>query len=153
MPTKKHYRVFTEPKHKEKKEIPPEVFEPREGEPIFSQRLRQARIARGLSRPVLAKIFRERVGGEDKAAQEIIAKWEDGVVEPRSGRLLPLAKILHVTVDWLLGDDEDETDGEGADNYTPTEIGLIDKARGGLLEEALPDLLTIVKINRTERDK
>ena len=66
----------------------------------FGERLMQARNAAMLSRPQLAKAS----GIPTKA----IEKFEYGTQEPNISRLQTLAKILNVTVEYLMDGNEDE---------------------------------------------
>lgn len=62
-------------------------------------RLREARLARGLSQEALA----ERCGGRPKGwKQSHLSAYETGR-QPGVSRIVALARALDVTTDWLLG--------------------------------------------------
>ena len=60
----------------------------------FSEKLQTLRKAAGLSQEQLA----EQLG----VTRQAVSKWETGEGKPDIDNLLPLAKLLHTTVDYLL---------------------------------------------------
>lgn len=48
----------------------------------------------------------EQLAVEMKTTQATIQRWESGQVEPKTGKILELSKILNVTVSFLMGVDE-----------------------------------------------
>ena len=63
----------------------------------LSEKLQNLRRAAGLSQEQLA----ERLG----VTRQAVSKWETGEGKPDIDNLLPLARLLHTTVDYLLGCD------------------------------------------------
>ncbi len=63
---------------------------------ILSEKLQSLRRAAGLSQEQLA----EQLG----VTRQAVSKWETGEGKPDIDNLLPLAKLLHTTVDYLLDD-------------------------------------------------
>lgn len=66
----------------------------------LSEKLQNLRKAAGLSQEALA----ERLG----VTRQAVSKWETGEGKPDIDNLLPLAKLLGTTVDYLLDDTADE---------------------------------------------
>lgn len=62
---------------------------------IFSKRLKELRKKRGYTQAELAKYMNMRQGS--------YTKWETGMTEPRIDSIIPLARILNTTADYLLG--------------------------------------------------
>ena len=62
---------------------------------IFSERLKELRKKRGHTQAELAKYMNMRQGS--------YTKWETGMTEPRIDSIIPLARILNTTADYLLG--------------------------------------------------
>lgn len=62
---------------------------------IFSERLKELRKKRGYTQAELAKYMNMRQGS--------YTKWETGMTEPRIDSIIPLARILNTTADYLLG--------------------------------------------------
>ena len=62
---------------------------------IFSERLKELRKKRGYTQSELAKYMNMRQGS--------YTKWETGMTEPRIDSIIPLARILNTTADYLLG--------------------------------------------------
>ena len=65
----------------------------------LSEKLQNLRKAAGLSQEALA----EQLG----VTRQAVSKWETGEGKPDIDNLLPLAKLLHTTVDYLLDDAAD----------------------------------------------
>lgn len=68
---------------------------------ILAERIRAARLARGMSQAELA----EKAGYTSRAA---INKIELGKMDPPRSKVLAIAEALHVSPAWLLGMDEPE---------------------------------------------
>lgn len=63
---------------------------------VFSERLKELRKKRGYTQSELADIL--------NIKRATIAKWETGMTEPRIEKLIKLACIFDVSIDYLLGD-------------------------------------------------
>ena len=61
----------------------------------FGERLKELRIARGLSQMQLAKVL--------NISQSAIAKWELNKTEPTASAIILLAQYFGETTDYLLG--------------------------------------------------
>ncbi|MBQ9131643.1 MAG: helix-turn-helix transcriptional regulator [Clostridia bacterium] len=70
----------------------------------IGQRIKQFRKQNGLTQERLA----EYLGVTDKA----VSKWECGLTAPDLALIMPLARILHVSADELLGGKKEETDAK-----------------------------------------
>ena len=70
----------------------------------IGQRIKQFRKQNGLTQEKLA----EYLGVTDKA----VSKWECGLTAPDLALIMPLARILHVSADELLGGKKEETDAK-----------------------------------------
>ena len=62
---------------------------------IFAERLKELRQERGLSIQALAK--------EVKIGSSSLCRWENGQADVKGSQLIVLAKYFDVTVDYLLG--------------------------------------------------
>ena len=65
----------------------------------LGERIAELRKAAGLSQLDLAKAL--------EVSRQAVSKWETGEGKPDIDNLLPLAKLLHTTVDYLLDDTAD----------------------------------------------
>ena len=72
----------------------------------LSEKLQNLRRAAGLSQEQLA----EQLG----VTRQAVSKWETGEGKPDIDNLLPLAKLLHTTVDYLLDDTANQPSAEEA---------------------------------------
>ena len=70
----------------------------------IGQRIKRLRRQRGLTQERLA----DHLGVTDKA----VSKWECGLTAPDLALIMPLARILHVSADELLGGKKEETDAK-----------------------------------------
>lgn len=70
----------------------------------IGQRIKQLRRQQGLTQERLA----DHLGVTDKA----VSKWECGLTAPDLALIMPLARILHVSADELLGGKKEETDAK-----------------------------------------
>ena len=70
----------------------------------IGQRIKQFRKQSGLTQEKLA----DYLGVTDKA----VSKWECGLTTPDLALIMPLARILHVSADELLGGKKEETDAK-----------------------------------------
>ncbi len=77
----------------------------------LSEKLQNLRRAAGLSQEQLA----EQLG----VTRQAVSKWETGEGKPDIDNLLPLAKLLHTTVDYLLDDGAEEPCAEEPQTQTP----------------------------------
>lgn len=62
---------------------------------IFSQRLRELRLDKGLSMKQLAK--------ELNTTDAAISNWENGINEPKISYLISMSKFFNVSTDYILG--------------------------------------------------
>lgn len=71
---------------------------------VLAERIAEARDARGLSQGQLgievAKLVPDR---DEDYDQQLVSKWETDGAKPRLPALVAVAKVLGVSVDWLLG--------------------------------------------------
>ena len=79
----------------------------------LSEKLQTLRRAAGLSQEALA----EQLG----VTRQAVSKWETGEGKPDIDYLLPLAKLLHTTVDYLLDDTADTPRAEEPQTPPQTE--------------------------------
>ena len=79
----------------------------------LSEKLQNLRKAAGLSQEQLA----ERLN----VTRQAVSKWETGEGKPDIDNLLPLAKLLHTTVDYLLDDTADAPRTDTPPTPTPPE--------------------------------
>ena len=79
----------------------------------LSEKLQNLRRAAGLSQEALA----EQLG----VTRQAVSKWETGEGKPDIDNLLPLAKLLHTTVDYLLDDAADAPHTETPPTQPQTE--------------------------------
>ena len=77
----------------------------------LSEKLQNLRRAAGLSQEALA----EQLG----VTRQAVSKWETGEGKPDIDNLLPLAKLLHTTVDYLLDDSAEEPNAQEPQSQTP----------------------------------
>ena len=77
----------------------------------LSEKLQNLRRAAGLSQEALA----EQLG----VTRQAVSKWETGEGKPDIDNLLPLAKLLHTTVDYLLDDSAEEPNAQEPQPQTP----------------------------------
>ncbi len=68
----------------------------------LSEKICYCRKKEGLSQEALA----EQIG----VSRQAVSKWETGEATPEVGKLSLLAQALHVSVDWLLSEDEPEAE-------------------------------------------
>ena len=64
-------------------------------ENIFSERLKELRIEKGVGQVELAKTL--------NVSKGIISLWENGLREPKLSNLIALAKFFEVSLDYLVG--------------------------------------------------
>ena len=64
-------------------------------ENIFSERLKELRIEKGVGQVELAKTL--------NVSKGIISLWENGLREPKLSNLIILAKYFAVSIDYLAG--------------------------------------------------
>ena len=62
---------------------------------MFSSRLCELRKSRGITQQALADVI--------EVSQQTVAQWEKGTREPNLEKLIVLAKLFGVTVDYLVG--------------------------------------------------
>lgn len=80
----------------------------------LNEKINRCRKKAGMSQEVLA----EKLG----VSRQAISKWELGTALPELDNLLAISRLFGVTTDWLLSDEEEETDSEDTkEESTPTE--------------------------------
>lgn len=113
---------------------------------IFSQRLKELRIQSNLTQKQLAEKL--------KYSQSIVCDWEKGIKEPSASAVVTIAELFSVTVDYLLGCEDNYTEQgnveQGRPLYTQEEMRLIvafrqmsfgkRKALFSMLDIELPDI-------------
>jgi len=67
----------------------------------FSNRLRKARIDKGMTQTDLGEVCRDRYG--NPATHSTISQYEKGLTTPTVENLMAMARALEVSIDWLLG--------------------------------------------------
>lgn len=77
----------------------------------LSEKLQTLRKAAGLSQEALAEQL--------NVTRQAVSKWETGEGKPDIDNLLPLARLLHTTVDYLLDDGAAEPRAEEPQPQTP----------------------------------
>lgn len=102
--------------------------------PLRSDRLKQARCARGLTQQDLADKF--------KVTQQRVAKWENGFTNLTAETLVPLADFLDCTTDWLLGLVNDPQAKVSEAMLSLDEQTLIELYRAGALPPDIQRLIT-----------
>lgn len=85
---------------------------------MLGQRIMEHRIGSGWSQVEMAK----RLG----VAKQTVSNWENENVQPSIDMLVSLAKLFHVTTDYLLGlDDNTQLDVSGLPASTIAHIALL----------------------------
>lgn len=85
---------------------------------MLGQRIMEQRICSGWSQVELAK----RLG----VAKQTVSNWENENVQPSIDMLINIAKIFHVTTDYLLGlDDNTKLDVSGLPAITIAHMALL----------------------------
>lgn len=77
--------------------------------------------------------------------QTAVSQWERGVTIPSSQMLLKLSEVYGVSVDYLLGRDEDETKKEptpvsGSEPLYPPKYDLLSPAQKEIVDRLIEDL-------------
>ena len=62
---------------------------------IFSERLKELRIEKGIGQIDLAQAI--------KVSKGIISLWENGLREPKLSNLIALAEFFEISIDYLVG--------------------------------------------------
>lgn len=96
-------------------------------------RLKQMRLKHHLTQAELA----DKLGADTKQ----ISRWESGNGVPHAERLIDIAQILSVSVDYLLGVSDEPTIRVRVDNLSAEEMAVITAMRRGEREEALKIIL------------
>ena len=65
----------------------------------FSEKLTRLRKREGLSQEALADAL--------GVSRQAVSRWEQGTALPDGAKLLPCARYFHVSVDWLLDEEQD----------------------------------------------
>ncbi len=73
----------------------------------LSEKILSCRKKAGFSQEALAELI--------DVSRQAISKWETGEAVPEIGKLPLLAKTFHVTTDWLLSEDEPESDNPASE--------------------------------------
>lgn len=101
-------------------------------------RLKQMRLKNHLTQAELA----DKLGADTKQ----ISRWESGNGVPHAERLVDIARILSVSVDYLLGVSDEPTIRVRVDNLSVEEMAVISAMRSGNDQEALK-----IIVNRDKR--
>lgn len=96
-------------------------------------RLKQMRLKQHLTQAELA----DRLGADTKQ----ISRWESGNGVPHAERLVDIARILNVSVDYLLGVSDEPTIRVRVDNLSAEEMSIISALRRGDRDEAMRTIL------------
>lgn len=85
---------------------------------MFSKRLKELRLSRGLSQVQL--------GAALSVTKQTVSNWENGSIQPSINTLIGMAKYLGVSTDYLLGlDGRQYIDAEGLTPEQTAHIRLI----------------------------
>lgn len=90
---------------------------------MFGNRLKSARISRGLSQAEL--------GLQINAPPQQVQRWEKNTAAPNGETVITLAKALNVSADYLLGLVEGYHDIVQDEELTPEERRVLDAMRRG----------------------
>lgn len=88
--------------------------------PDLAQRIRSQREKRGLKQQDLANALH--------VSPQAVSKWERGENAPDIAALAPLAKLLGVTVDWLLAANDEKLDAFEATVFASSVSGAYEKS-------------------------
>lgn len=100
-------------------------------------RLKESRLKNHLTQAELA----DKLGADTKQ----ISRWESGNGVPHAERLVDIARILGVSVDYLLGVSDEPTIRVRVDNLSAEEMGIISALRRGDRDEAMRTILNSEK--------
>lgn len=81
----------------------------------FSEKLKQSRNEKHLSQERLAELL--------DVTRQAISKWEQGVAYPETNKLIALAKVLNISLDWLF--ETELTNKEKVDIQSPILQGVV----------------------------
>lgn len=81
----------------------------------FSENLKQSRNEKHLSQERLAELL--------DVTRQAISKWEQGVAYPETNKLIALAKVLNISLDWLF--ETELTNKEKVDIQSPILQGVV----------------------------
>lgn len=95
----------------------------------LGERIRAARLKRGMSQERLADAM-----GVSKGA---VSQWESNATSPRREYLSPLAEILGVTINWLLGRDNSDLETVIRQQTRLSGMGLVSRISTALSENKL----------------
>lgn len=101
----------------------------------FSDNLKQSRNEKHLTQERLAELL--------DVSRQAVSKWEQGVGYPETDKLIVLAKVLRVSLDWLFK--EELVDEEKSGIQTPIPSGVVagleafSSAISGLMEQCIPE--------------
>lgn len=109
---------------------------------MFAQTLRQLRKEKGLTQIQFARLF--------SVASGTIAMWETGKREPDFDTMQRLADFFGVTVDYLLGRDENPSYGPapGRSNKKGGWVPVIGRVQAGIPVEAVEEVLGYEEIQQ-----
>lgn len=88
----------------------------------LSEKIHSCRKKAGLSQEALA----EQIG----VTRQSISKWETGEAVPEVSKLPLLAQAFHVSVDWLLSEEDPEPETESQSQHTPPPLTWADQLPG-----------------------
>lgn len=80
-------------------------------------------------------------------SQSVISEWEKGTIDPTSQALIALAKHYHLTVDYLLGIEKNQT------NTNDTDEQLLLEAYRAMSPGKRQALLSMLDIEQTQENK
>jgi|GEM_PF-6840085 len=112
--------------------------------PFSADRLRQARLHRGLSQIGLAQAL-------GVVAQQVL-KWEKHVSVPAPETLARMAQLLGCTTDWLLELVDEPTGYLYSETLSDTERQFIELYRQGELPELIQRLVTELAHGKVQKD-
>lgn len=69
---------------------------------VFAKRLREIRLERKLNQPQVAAVCRDARTGKP-VTREAVSQWEKGATRPGLDHIAPIARLLKVSADYLLG--------------------------------------------------
>lgn len=113
---------------------------------MLSEKLYQLRRSRGLSQEQLAEQL--------NVSRQAVSKWESGASMPESEKLLAISRFFGVTLDELMGEEQERMPDAGPAEKRPSgrseTLGLI-LAAGGALCLALWGVLVVLLPDASQR--
>lgn len=103
----------------------------------FGQKLYDLRIKNGYTLEGLADAINREKG--TSLTKGMLSKWENGKVDPSFQKVVPLADFFHVTMDWFLGLESNDIDGN-TNKFSTENAKLVGKIRND------PELTEALKV-------